>query len=482
MAILTIDQGTTGTTVLLIDKAGEILGKAYREFKQIYPYPGWVEHDPLEIWQTVEACVDEIMTKTMESIDAIGITNQRETTVIWDATTGKPVYNAIVWQCRRTSSICEDLDPHRNLIKAKTGLPLDAYFSGTKAQWILENAHFPDHADLKFGTIDTWLIWKLTNGMVHATDYTNASRTMLFNIHERAWDEDLCKLMHIPLSILPEVRQSADDYGSISSLQSLAGVPIYGVIGDQQASLYGQQCFSPGEIKNTYGTGCFIMMNTGGEAVDSQKGLITTLAAAPDGSPCYALEGSIFIAGAAIQWLRDEMGLIDSAADSEAAALSLEDNGGVYFVPAFVGLGAPYWDMDARGIITGLTRGSNKNHIIRAGLESMAYQSFDVIHTMIEETGLDISTVAVDGGATENEFLMQFQADILGLNIDRAQRIETTALGAAYLAGLRKGIWTGDDLRQFAEEKTRFAPRMPSTEKKQYISGWKTAIRKVLDS
>lgn len=482
MAILTIDQGTTGTTVLLIDGAGEIVEKAYQEFEQIYPHPGWVEHDPQEIWRTVEACVDEVMTKTMEPVHAIGITNQRETTVLWDTTTGKPVYNAIVWQCRRTSNICEDLESHRNLIKAKTGLPLDAYFSGTKAQWILENAIFPDHADLRFGTIDTWLIWKLTNGRVHATDHSNASRTMLYNIHEKAWDEDLCDLLRVPMEILPEVKRSADDYGSVSSISSLSGVPIYGVIGDQQASLYGQQCFSPGEIKNTYGTGCFIVMNTGKEAVDSQKGLITTLAAAPDGSPCYALEGSIFVAGAAMQWLRDEMGLLKDAADSEAAARSVKDNGGVFFVPAFVGLGAPHWAMEARGMITGLTRGSNRNHLIRAGLESMAYQTHDVVQTMLDETGLSIDSLAVDGGATANDFLMQFQADILDMNIDRAKRIETTALGAAYLAGLKKGIWTSDDLRQFAGDKTRFESSMSATTRKQLLSGWQSAIRKVLDS
>ena len=480
MAILTIDQGTTGTTALLIDATGQIVSKAYREFKQIYPQPGWVEHDPIEIWETVEDCVNESMAKYMGPIEALGITNQRETAVVWDETTGKPVYNAVVWQCRRTSNICEDLEPHRNLIKAKTGLPLDAYFSGTKVQWILDNVDIPGHAELKFGTIDTWLIWKLTNGRIHATDPTNASRTMLYNIHTRSWDDDLCQLLRVPMDMLAEVKNSADDYGQISSLSSLSGVPIYGVIGDQQGSLFGQQCFSSGEIKNTYGTGCFIMMNTGSEPVHSENGLITTLAAAPDGSPCYALEGSVFIAGAAIQWLRDEMDLIESAADSEAAANAVENNGGVYFVPALTGLGAPHWDMAARGLITGLTRGSNKNHLIRAGLESMAYQSYDVIQTMLDETSLTIETVAVDGGATANEFLMQFQADILKLNIDRAQNIETTALGAAYLAGIKSGIWTSNDLKAFAKEKTRFEPRMSAGDRQQLISGWKSAIRKVL--
>ncbi|MCF7808409.1 MAG: glycerol kinase GlpK [Candidatus Marinimicrobia bacterium] len=482
MAILTIDQGTTGTTVLLIDNDGEILAKAYQEFEQIYPQAGWVEHDPLEIWHTVETCVDEIMEEHDETIAAVGITNQRETTLIWDAITGKPVYNAIVWQCRRTSEICKTLEPLRETIKEKTGLPLDAYFSGTKAQWILEQAEIPPDADLKFGTIDTWLVWKLTGGKVHATDYTNASRTMIYNIHAKYWDRELCQLMKIPEALLPEVKRSADDYGIVSSLEQLRNVPIYSVIGDQQASLYGQQCFLPGEIKNTYGTGCFIVMNTGAEAVHSQKGLITTLAVAPDGSPCYALEGAIFIAGAAIQWLRDELGLIKSAAESEAAASSETDNGGVYFVPAFVGLGAPHWDMEARGIITGLTRGSNRNHLIRAGLESMAYQTYDVIQSMIDETGLEITTLAVDGGATENDFLMQFQADILDLPIDRARRIETTALGAAYLAGLRIGIWKSEDLKAFAREKQRFKPGMPAAQRKQNLSGWESAIRKVLQA
>ena len=480
MAILTIDQGTTGTTALVVENNGEIAARAYREFKQIYPKPGWVEHDPLEIWKTVEECIDEIMVAFSGSIDALGITNQRETTVIWDETTGKPLHNAIVWQCRRTRGLCEDLESHRKLIKVKTGLPLDAYFSGTKAQWILENSRIPDYAELKFGTIDTWLIWKLTNGRVHATDYTNASRTMLYNIHEKAWDKDLCDLMKMPLDILPEVKRSADDYGTVSSFPSLAGVPISGVIGDQQASLYGQQCFAPGEVKNTYGTGCFIMMNTGDQPAFSERGLITTLAAAPDGSPCYALEGSVFIAGAAMQWLRDELDLLDSARESESAALSVEDNGGVYFVPAFVGLGAPYWNMEARGLITGLTRGSNKNHIIRAGLESMAYQTYDVIQTMLEETKLDISRLAVDGGATTNDFLMQFQADVLNMDIARADKIETTALGAAYLAGLRNGIWDSESLREFAAAKDHFEPSMPPAERLQVLDGWKTAIRKVL--
>ncbi len=476
MAILSIDQGTTGTTVLVVDHSGDIVAKAYLEFKQIYPQPGWVEHDPEEIWQSVLTCVTEVHNDFDGTIDAIGITNQRETTVIWDANTGKPLHNAIVWQCRRTTAICKKLEPQRALIKQKTGLPLDAYFSGTKAQWILEHIETDSQQDLKFGTIDTWLIWKLTGGQVHATDYTNASRTMLYNIHEKVWDAELCELMGIPESILPEVKCSSDDFGRVAAIPELLDVPICGVAGDQQASLFGQQCFKPGGIKNTYGTGCFIMMNTGSEAIDSQHGLITTLAVAPDGQPSFALEGSIFIAGAAIQWLRDELGLLESASDSETAATSISDNGGVYLVPAFVGLGAPYWDMDVRGQISGLTRGSNKNHLIRAGLEAMAYQTYDVIRAMEQDTGIQIKSLAVDGGATQNNFLMQFQADILNSTIERAQSIETTALGAAYLAGLKCGIWASPALAEFSKDKTTFQPVMPEDLRQQNISGWRSAI------
>ena len=476
MAILSIDQGTTGTTVILVDQQGQVHTKAYREFKQIYPKPGWVEHDPEEIWNTVTECIQEIRSSFTGSIEAVGITNQRETTVIWDANTGQPIHNAIVWQCRRTASICEALEPQRDLIKQKTGLPLDAYFSGTKAQWILEHADYGSEQNLKFGTIDTWLIWKLTGGQVHATDFTNASRTMLFNIHNQVWDTELCQLMNIPLRMLPEVKPSAADYGTINTIPKLQDVPIRGVIGDQQSSLFGQQCFRKGEIKNTYGTGCFIMMNTGSEAITSEHGLITTLAADPNGQPCYALEGSVFIAGAAIQWLRDELGLIKAASDSEAAAMSVPDNGGVYLVPAFVGLGAPYWDMDARGLITGLTRGSNKNHIIRASLEAMTYQTYDVIRTMETDTGLKITALAVDGGATPNEFLMQFQADILDIEINRTQQVEITALGAAYLAGLAMGKWSPKELRTFVNKRTSFNPGMSENIRISYLNGWRSAI------
>jgi len=478
MAILSIDQGTTGTTAILVDQQGNIQAKAYREFQQLYPQPGWVEHDPLEIWATVQDCVTELLANTTETVDAIGITNQRETTVIWDTDTGRPVYNAIVWQCRRTAEICVALEPHREQIKQKTGLPLDAYFSGTKAQWILEHATLDPAQHLLFGTIDTWLIWQLTGGQVHATDPTNASRTMLFNIHTKTWDRELCAWMQIPLSILPEVRNSAADFGQVLSIPELQGVPILGVAGDQQAALFGQQGFLPGEVKNTYGTGCFIMMNTGSEAMISKHGLITTLAADPAGQPCYALEGSIFIAGAAIQWLRDELQLIGSAAETETAALAVPDNGGVYLVPAFVGLGAPYWDMDARGLIAGLTRGSNRNHLIRAALEAMAYQTYDVIKTMESDTGLAITALHVDGGAAQNNFLLQFQADLLNLRVRRSRRIETTALGAAYLAGLKLGIWRSTDLKKFAAMGTDFIPTMSTATRQHNLSGWGAAIRK----
>ncbi len=480
MAILSVDQGTTGTTVILVDSDGQILAKTYHEFQQIYPQRGWVEHDPEEIWETVVECVGEICASHPVPIDAVGITNQRETTIIWDADTGLPVYNAIVWQCRRTASICETLEPYEDLIKEKTGLPLDAYFSGTKAQWILN--HTEPHSDqkLKFGTIDTWLIWKLTSGKVHASDYSNASRTMLFNIHEKSWDIELCDLLGIPVDILPEVKNSSDDYGIVSALSELDGVPIRGVAGDQQASLFGQQCFRRGETKNTYGTGCFIMMNTGSEVIKSQFGLITTLAADPDGKPCYALEGSIFIAGAAIQWLRDELHLIKTAAESEVAAQSVTGNDGVYLVPAFSGLGAPHWDMDARGLLTGLTRGSNKNHIIRASLEAMAYQTYDVIQTLEKETGSRITSLAVDGGATENKFLMQFQADMLQIEVHKVHYVETTALGVAYLAGLGIDMWDNTRLKSFATQKTIFSPEMATNKRDSLIGGWNAAIKQVV--
>ncbi len=479
--ILAIDQGTTGTTTILYNQAGQLVDKAYRPFTQLYPKPGWVEHDPMEIWQTVVESVQEIMQKNPVPVSALGITNQRETTIVWDAKTGKPVHNAIVWQCRRTASVCEDLREHEARFKSKTGLPLDAYFSGTKIKWLLENVPDLQGKELKFGTIDTWLIWMLTGGKVHATDYTNASRTLLFNIESMEWDAELCELLNIPMSILPDVRFSADEYGRVESIPALQGVPIAGVIGDQQAALFGQRCFDAGQVKTTYGTGAFMLLNTGREKVLSEHGLLTTIAADGAGKPCYALEGSVFIAGAAIQWLRDELQLIHSADETEAAALAVEGNGGVYLVPAFVGLGAPHWNMHARGTIVGLTRGSNRNHIIRAALESMAFQTFDLLTTMEKETGVSIKKMNVDGGATANNFLMQFQADLLQMPLVRPEMAETTALGAAYLAGMYVGIWEdGTALRALDRPEEGFRPQMAVSERDALLNGWQKALRQTM--
>jgi len=477
MYILSIDQGTTGTKASLIDHNCQIVDKSYREFQQIYPKPGWVEHDPLEIWQTVVNTVSDITARHRGEILALGITNQRETTVIWNRKTGLPVYNAIVWQCRRTTDICQSLKPFEPFFREKTGLPIDAYFSGTKIKWILENV--PDNPqDLLFGTIDSWLIWKLTNGKVHATDFTNASRTLIYNIRKKCWDEELCHLLSIPMNILPTVKGTIDDFGVVETIPAIEGVPISGVAGDQQAALFGQICVKNGEVKNTYGTGCFIMMNTGDRYIASHKGLLTTLAIGGSGEPCYALEGSIFIGGAAIQWLRDELKLIDKASDSEAAAFSVPDNGGVYLVPAFVGLGAPHWDMEARGVLVGLTRGANRNHIIRAALESMAYQTQDVMKTMQEETGTSIAKLFVDGGAVANNFLMQFQADISGCPVCRPANIESTSLGAAFLAGLKSGFWASSaDLISAKQCDRIFSPKMPDSQRDRLIDGWQKAVR-----
>lgn len=481
MHLLAIDQGTTGTRSVLYNEQGQIIDKSDREFRQIYPKPGWVEHDPLEIWQTVEATVRELCSRNNEKIVAIGITNQRETTVIWDKQTGQPIYNAIVWQCRRTADICEQLKPKEELFRRKTGLPVDAYFSGTKIKWLLENATGYEIENLRFGTIDTWLIWKLTNGKVHATDYTNASRTLIFNIIEKKWDEELCRLLNIPLSILPEVKKSVDDYGVVEAIPEIAGVPIYGDAGDQQAALFGQACFEAGQIKNTYGTGCFLLLNTGPEAIFSKKGLVTTLAVNGQGEPCYALEGSVFIAGAAIQWLRDELKMLPKSGDSEAAALAVPDNGGVYLVPAFVGLGAPHWNMQARGVIVGLTRGSNCNHIIRAALEAMAYQTYDVLTAMEEETGIMADKLAVDGGAVDNNFLMQFQADILNKAVVRPSIIESTSLGVAYMAGLKAGIWkNGQELVDLKSIEKEFVPSMAEQKRNELLKGWQKALRQAM--
>ncbi len=481
MFILAIDQGTTGTTTVLYNQDGKIVDKAYREFRQIYPKPGWVEHDPIEIWQTAMDSVKEVKSRNKEKIAAIGITNQRETTIIWDKKMGQPIHNAIVWQCRRTADICEDLKPKEELFRSKTGLPVDAYFSGTKIKWLLENVKGYQKENLLFGNIDTWLIWKLTNGRVHATDYTNASRTLIFNIVEKKWDAELCQLLNIPPSILPEVKKSVDDYGVVESIPEIAGAPIYGDAGDQQAALFGQACFDAGQIKNTYGTGCFLLMNTGQEAIFSKKGLVTTLAVDGKGEPCYALEGSVFIAGAAIQWLRDELKIIEKSGDSEKAALSVEDNGSVYMVPAFVGLGAPHWDMQARGVIVGLTRGANRNHIIRAALESMAYQTYDVLSTMEDETGIKSEKLAVDGGAVANNFLMQFQADIINKPVVRPVVVESTSQGAAFLAGLKAGVWkNSEELNQLKSIEREFMPAMDEQKRDELFSGWKKALRQAM--
>lgn len=481
MYILAIDQGTTGTTVVLYNEEGKIVDKTYREFTQIYPKPGWVEHNALEIWQTVVDSVKELRSHNNDKIVAIGITNQRETTVIWDKKTGKPIHNAIVWQCRRTADICEQLKPKEELFRSKTGLPVDAYFSGTKIKWLLENVKEYKIDNLLFGNIDTWLIWKLTDGKVHATDYTNASRTLIFNIVDKKWDPELCQLLNIPQFILPQVKKSVDDYGVVESIPELAGIPIYGDAGDQQAALFGQACFVEGKIKNTYGTGCFLLMNTGSNSIFSKKGLVTTLAVDGKGDACYALEGSVFIAGAAIQWLRDGLKIIERSADSEKAALSVEDNGGVYMVPAFVGLGAPHWDMQARGVIVGLTRGANRNHIIRAALESMAYQTYDVLSTMEEETGIKAEKLAVDGGAVENNFLMQFQADIINKPVVRPVVVESTSQGAAFLTGLKAGVWkNSEELNRLKSIEREFKPAMADQKHQELLSGWKKALRQAM--
>ena len=481
MYILSIDQGTTGTTSVIYNEEGSLIGKAYREFSQIYPQPGWVEHDPVEIWNTVVQTIEELCQKYPVKISAIGITNQRETTIVWDKKTGLPIYNAIVWQCRRTAAYCDNLKGYENIFKEKTGLPIDAYFSGTKIKWLLDHAQYSQKENLLFGTIDSWLIWKLTNGKIHATDYTNASRTLIFNIKEKEWDEDLCKILNVPEYLLPKVKNSIDDYGIVESVPAIKDVPIFGVAGDQQAALFGQTCFGKGQIKNTYGTGCFILMNTGEKPITSKKGLITTLAINGRGEPCYALEGSIFIAGAAIQWLRDELNIIKHAAESEQAALSVDNNGGVFLVPAFVGLGAPHWDMQARGTIVGLTRGSNRNHIIRAALESIAYQTHDVFTTMEQETKIQITELAVDGGAVENNFLMQFQADILNKIVLRPKIIETTSLGAAYLAGLKAGVWVdAGELIKMKKYENNFYPKMEKHIRNELLSGWNKALKQTM--
>ncbi len=484
--ILALDQGTTSSRAILFDHDGQIVASAQKEFTQFYPKAGWVEHDAMEIWGTQSGVMKEVIAKAgveANEIAAIGITNQRETTVVWDRETGKPVYHAIVWQCRRTAGFCDELKA-RNLedyVRTNTGLVIDAYFSGTKVNWILENVEGArekaEAGKLAFGTIDTWLIWNLTKGKVHVSDYSNASRTMMYNIRDLKWDEKMLKELNVPASVLPEVKQSSEVYGMTDASMFGVEIPISGIAGDQQAALFGQACFEPGMAKNTYGTGCFMLMNTGEEIVPSKNGLLTTMAWGVDGKVEYALEGSIFIAGAAIQWLRDEMKLVTDAKDTEYFATKVKDSNGVYVVPAFVGLGAPYWDMYARGTILGLTRGANRNHVIRATLESIAYQTRDVLEAMQEDSGIQLQALKVDGGAVANNFLMQFQADILDVPVYRPVVAETTALGAAYLAGLAVKFWDNKEViaKKWAIDR-EFEPQMAESKRSNLYSGWKKAV------
>lgn len=485
--IMAMDQGTTSSRCILFDKAGNICSSAQKEFAQYYPKPGWVEHDPHEIWSSQMAVAIEAMGKIgadAGDIAAIGITNQRETTIVWDKKTGNPVYPAIVWQCRRTSDMIEELkqDGFADKIREKTGLIPDAYFSATKIKWILDYVdgarEAAERGDLLFGTVDTWLIWKLTKGQVHVTDYTNASRTMLFDIYKRQWDEEILEYFNIPKSMLPEVKSSSCIYGYTNENLIGGSIPISGAAGDQQSALFGQCCFRAGDVKNTYGTGCFLLMHTGKQAVRSEHGLLTTIAVNPDGTPGYALEGSVFVAGAAIQWLRDEMQILNSAPESELYCLSVPDTNGVYVVPAFTGLGAPYWDQYARGAVLGLTRGAGKAHLIRATVESLAYQVTDVIHAMEKDSGMKLSSLRVDGGASANNFLMQFQSDLLDVQVVRPSCIETTALGAAYLAGLAAGFWKdAEEIRQNWKQEREFSPSVEPEKREDLLKGWQKAVR-----
>lgn len=485
--IMSLDQGTTSSRCILFDRNGNICASAQKEFRQIYPKPGWVEHDALEIWDTVLSVSREAMNKldvSASDIAAIGITNQRETAVVWDKRTGLPVANAIVWQCRRTSDMIDGLVSagYSDLIREKTGLVPDAYFSGSKIRWILNNVpgsqEKAERGELLFGTIDSWLIWKLTGGRVHVTDQTNASRTMLYNIHTLEWDKELLNILGIPSCMLPEVKPSSCVYGMTDPELFGDGIPIAGAAGDQQCALFGQCCFSPGEMKNTYGTGCFLLMNTGTVPVKSNSGLVTTIAVGLGDHVEYALEGSVFVSGAAIQWLRDELQVIDSAPESEAIARSVPDCAGGYVVPAFTGLGAPYWDQRARGMIVGLTRGFGRAHLVRAVLESMAYQAYDICRAMEQDSGIDVRSLRVDGGACANDFLMQFQSDILRCEVLRPVCIETTALGAAYLAGLAVGYWTDkEDIRTNCRIDRVFQPSMTEEKGKTLIKGWHKAVK-----
>ena len=488
--ILSIDQGTTGSRAIVYDRRGGKIAAAYAEFNQYFPKPGWVEHDPEEIWKSVNNCIQKVLKTVPPSlIAAIGITNQRETTVVWDRHTGRPIHRAIVWQCRRTARRCEELNADKKIsgyVRRRTGLPLDAYFSASKIEWLLKYvagaAKKAACGELLFGTTDTWVLWKLSGGKTHATDYTNASRTMLFDIAGLKWDERLLKIFGVPRTMLPAVGPSSGEFGRTVTIGRLpAGIPVSGIAGDQQAALYGQSCFAPGTVKNTYGTGCFLLMNTGKKRVNSSSGLITTLACDARGGPAYALEGAVFIAGAAVQWLRDGLKILDSAGQSQKMAAALKDNEGVYLVPAFTGLGAPYWKPHARGALFGITRGTTRNHLARAALEAMCYQTKDVLDAMERDCGMRVKELKIDGGASANNLLCGFQADISGIKVVRPRVIETTSLGAAYLAGLAAGYWKNpEEIRACWARDRDFNPSMPQKEAARLYSGWKEAVTRLL--
>lgn len=486
--ILSIDQGTTSSRAILFNKEGEIKGVSQREFKQHFPHPGWVEHDANEIWTSVLSVMAELLNENninTNQIEGIGITNQRETTVVWDKNTGRPIYHAIVWQSRQTQDICTNLKEqgYEETFREKTGLLLDPYFAGTKVKWILDHVEGArekaENGDLLFGTIDSWLVWKLSGRTAHITDYTNASRTLMFNIYDLKWDDELLELLNIPKQMLPEVKESSEIYGKTIDYHFFGQeVPIAGIAGDQQAALFGQACFDRGDVKNTYGTGGFMLMNTGEEAVKSESGLLTTIAYGLDGKVNYALEGSIFVSGSAIQWLRDGLRMINSAPQTENYASRVESTEGVYMVPAFVGLGTPYWDSEARGAIFGLSRGTEKEHFIRATLESLCYQTRDVMEAMSKDSGIEVQNLRVDGGAVKNNFIMQFQADIVNSSVERPEIQETTALGAAYLAGLAVGFWDDkEDIRERWKLQTEFKPEMDEDQRHKLYSGWKKAVK-----
>ena len=488
--VIALDQGTTSSRCILFDREQNIVGVAQREFTQIYPKPGWVEQDPMEIWSSQSSVLTEVLAQTgiaPTEVAAIGITNQRETTIVWDKATGRPIYNAIVWQCRRTASLCEELKADgafSDYIKEHTGLLIDAYFSATKLKWILDHVEGAREraraGELLFGTVDSWLVWKLTGGKAHVTDYTNASRTMLFDIQNLCWDEEICRRLDIPMEMLPQVCSSSQVYG-FANLQGVE-VPIAGIAGDQQAALFGQGCFHPGEAKNTYGTGCFLLMNTGEQLCRSENSLLTTIAIGLNGRVQYALEGSVFVGGAVIQWVRDELRFISESRDAEYYASKVPDTGGVYLVPAFTGLGAPYWDMYARGALVGLTRGTNRDHIIRAAQESIAYQSWDLVDAMEKDTGIPLSALNADGGASRDKFLMQFQADILNKPVRRPVIRETTALGAALLAGLATGVWSSqEEVKSRMKTDSLYEPAMDEAKRQKLLRGWHKAVGRSVD-